>query len=291
MLLLGYALFGMLPLTVKLLSSLGLSTAQIVFFRFLFCSLFVVAVATFRLQELRAYNKTALLVRGLSGGLSVFLWFLALEYTTASKGTMLSYTNSMWANVFNAVFLRQQPHRGFWFILAIALSGVWLVLDPSFDSFNKGDTLALLAAACGGVAILSIKEARRTDNAISVFASFSWIGLLISALFLALPVGAVAPAPWGQVFTAWPILSGLLLMGAVSTAGQLFFTQGYGNASVALGTILSLLVPVVASGGACFLLGETLSIRFLCGAALILSACAVSGIREARKSLAVEEAL
>ena len=291
MLFLGYTLFGTVPLIVKYLSQMGLSAAQIVFVRFLLCSLFVVLVAIFKLQPLRAYNKRALFFRGLTGGVSVFLWFLALQFTTAAKGTLLSYTHSIWANVFNAVFLKQHPHRGFWPMLSLACLGVYLVLDPSMSAINLGDILALTAGAIAGVAVLTIKEARKTDNAISVFASFSWIGLATSVVFMLLPIAAGNEMSWSDVVHTPNAIELLVLMGVVSTVGQLLFTHGYGNASVALGTVLSLLVPILTACGESLLFGRSVTPQFIFGASLVLAACAISGGLERRDRILREEVI
>ena len=60
----------------------------------------------------------------------------------------------------------------------------------------------------------------------------------------------------------------------------MFFTAGYKNTSIQLGTILSLTTPVLAVLNGHLLLGERLSLRFGLGAAMILAACVSMGIME-----------
>ena len=117
----------------------------------------------------------------------------------------------------------------------------------------------------GGAAVLATKEARRTDNALSVFTSFSLFGFLISGMIL-----LVNPAPSGATWIGWKTLDGhgwmiLLIMGLVAMTAQLLFTQGYGYTSLATGTLLSLLVPVVTAFLGWLLLKESLTPHFMIG--------------------------
>lgn len=284
LLLAGYLFFGCVPVCVKIATSMGVNAAQGTFFRFLFSSLLILAFAASGFQRLHAENLRLLLLRGLLGGCAAFLWFLAMESTSASKGTLLNYTHSIWANVFLAVFLKQQPPRGFWPTLGLAIAGLWLVLAPGFDTVLWGDVVALASGAFGGAAVLTIKEARKTDNALSVFASFSFIGLLLSSLLVAAQSGGVSGM--AALLGNESALKVLLLMGTLSTIGQLIFTQGYGHVSIALGTVMSLSVPLFATLGGWLLLGETITPRFLLGAGLVVAACAISAVLEVRSASA-----
>ena len=62
--------------------------------------------------------------------------------------------------------------------------------------------------------------------------------------------------------------------------GQLLFTHGYAYTSLALGTLLALLVPVLASLGGWIFFGETLTPHFLAGMLLVFLVCVILGSRE-----------
>jgi drug/metabolite transporter (DMT)-like permease len=284
----GNVLFGGVPLAVKWAMLHGVSGPQTTFFRFAFSCLLVAGLLALGFQELRTVNRRALVFRGLLGGLAVFLWFFALEFTSASKGTLLNYMHPFWSNLYLAVLLKQKRPRGFWPLTAVALAGLWLVINPDFSHINVGDLLALASGASGGAAILFVKEARKTDNALSVFASFSFFGLLISLAYLLLRT------PWSEASSlkpgssmlwvltdpvAWAALG---LTGLLSGFGQLLLTQGYAYTTIALGTLLSLSVPVLASLGETFLLGARPPLSFMVGGVMILGVCGVMGIREGK---------
>jgi drug/metabolite transporter (DMT)-like permease len=279
LLLLADLFFALIPITVRMATRSNYSPAQVTFFRFAFAVLGIMALVKWGGAKLKIVNFRALFWRGLFGGLSVLFYFLALHFTTAAKGTLLNYTYSIWANVFAVVFLRQKPPKGFVPLLLLAVTGVWLVLGVSFETFNWGDLIGTLAGAMAGAATLAVKEARKTDDSLSVFGSFTFFGLLISMLLLgAGPLLGPSAAP----LLGWNPLTGegwviLLAMGAVSMTAQLLFTEGFGYASLHTGTLLSLLVPVGAALLGLLFLGEPLTPHFLLGTALVLTACGYFG--------------
>ena len=276
--------FGLLPVSVKWASQWDYSAVQITFFRFAFATAGILALAALGWQKLRVVNSKPLLLRGFFGGVTVLLYFLALHWTTVAKGTLLNYTYSIWANVFSVLFLRQKAPRGLAFLLLLAAAGVWLVLDAHFDHLNGGDVAGFLSGALGGAGVLATKEARRTDNALSVFGSFTFFGLGITGLLL---MGGQLFLKVGSNLTHWTAVDArgfgiLCLMGGLAMAAQLLYTQGLGYASLAMGTLLAQSVPVLAAFLGWIVLGEPLTPHFVLGTILVLTACTLLGLQEKR---------
>jgi drug/metabolite transporter (DMT)-like permease len=273
-------LFGLLPITVKWANHDGFGAVEVTFFRFCVSLLGVAILAVVGRQKLQVTKVEPLLWRGFFGGLAVLIYFVTLELTTAAKATLLHYTYTIWANVYAVALGRNRPPRGFGGILALALVGLWLVLGVRLDRLVWGDAVGVLSGMTGGAAVLAIKEARRTENAVSTFGIFALSGWLFAGLALLAGPAAALPA-----LSRWtPIgprgFAILLAMGVISTAGQLLFTQGYGYTSLAMGTILSLLVPVLAALFGWLLLDEALTPGLLSGTALVLAACWLLNRRE-----------
>ncbi|HEY5038071.1 MAG TPA: DMT family transporter [bacterium] len=300
--------FGLLPVTVKWADGLGYSSVQVTFFRFAFATTGILLLAALGWQKLRIVNFRALFWRGFFGGGTVICYFLALHWTTVAEATLLNYTYSLWANIFSVLLLRQKAPKGLAILLVMAALGVWLVLGtpipflsgigaimahPStcclgaealFDHLNKGDLAGFLSGIMGGAGVLCAKEARRTDNALSVFGSFTFFGLLISAFLLA---GGGTLFGTDPQLTHWTTLEGkglavLCAMGALAMAAQLFYTQGMGLASLAMVTLLAQAVPVLAALGGWFILGEPLTPHFILGSILVLTACLLLGAQEGK---------
>ena len=135
-------------------------------------------------------------------------------------------------------------------------------------------------AAGGGVA--AIKVARKTDNALTVFGSFSLFGFLFAGLglmFFPLMGGFFRNSGRFQPLEGTGLLI-LLVMGLCAMGAQLFFTHGYGYTSFAMGTLLSLITPILAALLGWVWLGEPLTPHFILGTLLVLSACLALGWQE-----------
>lgn len=275
--------FALVPLAVKWSALNGASGPALTFYRHLFAFLAVLALAALGLQPIEVKRPKLLLWRGLLGGASVFLWFASLDLTSAAKGTVLNYTHTLWSNVFGALFLGLKRPRSFWPLFAVALGGLYLVVNPDFDRVNWGDVMALGSGMFGGAAVLTVKEARKTENALTIFGAFSAVGLVIATLYLWLAPRLLPSQPaslslyWQALSNAWlPIL----VMSAAAVGGQLLFTHGYAYTSIAVGSLLSLSVPLLASLGGHFILHEALTPHFVMGALLVLGASLWLGIQE-----------
>lgn len=276
--------FALLPVTVKWADQLAYPSIQVTFFRFAFAAAGILVLAALGWQKLRIVNMQAIFWRGFFGGGTVLCYFLALHWTTAAKATLLNYTYSLWANVFSVLLLRQKAPKGLPLLIVMAAVGVWLVLGTHFDSLNAGDLAGFASGLLAGAGVLSVKEARRTDNALSVFASFTFFGLLLSG-FLLVGGGRL----WGldPGLTHWTTPEGkglaiLMTMGALAMAAQLLYTQGLGLASLAMGTLLAQSVPVLAALGGWLILGEPLTPHFILGSVLVLTACVLLGVQEGK---------
>lgn len=282
---LGHLLFGLVPFFLKLGLGLGMPVAAAVALRFAVALLLIyalVGLARFWWTRARGelslapVNRSALLWRGVWGGLAVLLYFYAVALCGAGLGTLLNYTHSLFSNLFGVLFFKRKTDRGFWPLLALAGLGLVLVLDPSASGLSKlGIAVGLISGMAGGAAVLTIKTLRQTDNSLTIN-----LALALGGLNLALPLMlvqgfqgpplAVPPMAW-----LWVAVSG-----AFSFGGQWFFNHGFRNTSVPLASLISLLTPVLAVLSGWLWLGEALTPHFVAGALCILGAVALRGLQE-----------
>ena len=276
--------FGFMPIMVRWANHAHYSALQVTFCRFVFALIGVGLMVLLGIQKIQVVNKRAVFFRGFFGGLTVFFYFIAIQLTTIATATLLNYTYSIWANVFAVLFLRHRPPKGFALTLLLACAGVWLVLGVGMAGFEGGEWFGVLSGTCAGAGVASIKVARKTDNALTVFGSFSLFGLLTAVLGLCLtPFLGDSFAPLGR----WNPIDGkgiwlLMAMGACAMGAQLLFTHGYKYASLAMGTLLSLITPVLAALFGWWILGEPLTPHFVLGTTMVLAACAILGWQENR---------
>jgi len=280
--LVGYLFLGLVPVLVRSLRDVGWNAPHTVAARFALAVIFILGIGAARRRWLVTNNKKLLLWRGILGGAAVLLYFTSVQLAGAGVGTLLNYTYPIWTNAFGAVFLGQRPFRGFWALLALALVGVYLVINPAWTQPpSLGELAGVVSAMLAGAAVLCIKQLRETDDSLSILWSFSVVGLLFS-LPLALfdTMRSSQPLPWRDG-GGWLLLA---LTGLLSFLGQFYFTRGYKHTSLQLGSVLALTVPVVAVFSGWWLLGEPLSPTFVAGGLLIVGASAWIGVRDGQRS-------
>jgi len=295
---LGFFLLGLQPVFLKLALEGGFSTAAVVALRFAISLSLVVPIALVTHQSLRTEQPIAWLLRGVLGGLAVLLFFESVRLAGAGVGTLLNYTYPIWANLLS--FLAgERPSRMIWLALPLAICGTALVVAPTGSgAVGRGELCGLISAAFGGGAIICIKRLRRTDGELTIIASFSLIGLILALPALALPElaqpgltlpGLAQPGPT-QPAGPEPWLFAMAV-GLLSFYGHVYFTRGYKETSIQLGTVLSLMVPALAAAGGFVFLGERLAPTALLGAGLIAGAVLLIAVREhmARASAARTE--
>lgn len=279
----GYLLLSTMPVLVRQVGVRGWGAASTTLVRFGIGILGVALLVVFGKQKLSTKQPFVLFLRGAFGGLSVLTYFFAVHRTGAGMGTLLNYTHSIWSNLLGLLLLPTRPDRQFWPLLGTALLGLWLVIDPSMTQLELGKLLGLISGILGGAAILCVKKLRQTDPALTVMTSFSGVGFVFAALLL--PFESVDRA---AIFdpVAWCML---IAIATISFGGQMLFTHGMRETSIALGSLLSLLVPTLATLSGWALLDEPLTWKYAAGASLVLFACGAFGWIEGRRTHSVDQ--
>ena len=151
LLLLGSAVsFGLMAVLARLLSRGpgGFSAGQLTVVRFVVGA--AVSLAAFRLRPglYRPRNRKLLWGRGLSGGIVVVLYFLALQRIPAGEAGMLYNLFPVIATGMSLVAFRERPTIHLGLALALATVGVVLVLGQGSLrlGLGAGEALALGAA-------------------------------------------------------------------------------------------------------------------------------------------------
>jgi drug/metabolite transporter (DMT)-like permease len=159
---------------------------------------------------------------------------------------------------------------------AAAFVGVYLIVQPSFDTVVSGDVFGLLAALAAGGALVSLKISRATETSWTVFHYYNIAGILVTAPFLV--------AYWTTpAIEHLPVLLAVLLF---SIMGQLGTTYAYRFTTAIEGGVLSMFGAVVGSALGILALGEAATPHFLAGALLVLLSGAYLTVRgtEEKKS-------
>ena len=210
--------------------------------------------------EVRPVNRRILWIRGILGGIGSLLLFLAITHTRLSNAMVLFYTYP----VFSALITRVLHGAALSFAVAgsfaASFAGIYLIVQPSFDTVLLGDVLGLLAALTAGGAIVSLKVSRGTETAWTVFHYYNIAGMLVT--------GPLLLAHWTTpTLASVPVLLGVLLF---SILGQIGITVAYRHTTAVEGGVLSMFGAVVGSALGIGVLGEAATPNFLAGAALVV---------------------
>ncbi|MDP3506082.1 MAG: DMT family transporter [Myxococcales bacterium] len=216
-----------------------------------------------------------LLLRGLFGTGAVLTYFIAIERLGSGPATVLNYCSPIYAALFAGFFLGERPSGLARIGLGLATIGAVLVSVATGEFSTPlhpgiGGIAGLASGIFGGAAITVIRSLRKDTNAPTVFAAFSFVGLVVTTP-LALP---------GWVPLEGALLPLVLAMGLLSVGGQLLFTLGMGFTSATAGSATTQLVPVLAWVLGIWVLAEPVSLLSAAGALLCVSGVVLGALRQ-----------
>lgn len=275
-LMLGAVLFAAMAICVKY-AARRIPSGELVMFRFLFGLVTVRAMCRLGLAKVRHDRPALLMARGFTGAMAILLYFASIQHTTLVKASLLSNSYPVYAALFASLLLRERLTASTLAAFAVSAAGIWMVVDPDFSSVNRGDLFGVLSGAVAGLAIVTIRELRRTESAFTVFWYLCVFGTTMGAVSCFWSFAWPAPRDWGWI----------LGTGAASTAGQLLITYGLRYTPAAEGSLISMSTVGYSGLFGWVVMGERLSARGLIGAALLLGGAAFTAIRQAQQSPAL----
>lgn len=248
----------------------GIDAYKTTLFRFVIGLGLLGSAALFGRIKLRFVNAPLLFLRGLFGGIAVFIFFLSISKLGVGKGTVIVYAYPIFAAIFGAIFLRERigPRKAF--AIVAAFVGIYCLAGEGnggiakFLAFGKYELIAVLGAVLSGIAVVLVKRLHDTDDSYAIFFAQCAIGMWL----VVIPANLV-PCEIG--YTGGALLLGI---GILSAVGQLLMTEGYRHVSVTTGALLGLMIPVLNFIMGVAIFREPMSPRAVVGAVIVLASCA-----------------
>lgn len=278
---LGLVAFGASPILVRLAGdapALALAAWRTAFVTALLAG---PAVGRYR-AEISAFTRRDAVLVVLAGvllGLHFMTWIASVQLTSVAAASVLVTTNPVMIAVLGVVFLGERPARRTQVAIAVAVVGATLIGlgergGGAYPNPMLGNALALAAAFLVSVYLLIGRAVRQRTSFVAYFAPLNAVAALTCAagcLLLGVPLGLELPV-LGLAFVMG-VGPGLLGHGS--------FTVALRYLPAAFLGLLSLVEPVLATGLAFALFGETPAPIALLGAVAILGAIATVVTAEA----------
>ncbi len=270
---LSSVIFSLMSLMVPLASQA--STYIVASSRFVTGGVAIVALGLFGVLSLKAVNWKWLVIRGLVGSISVYLYYRGIVTLGLGLGTILNYTYPVFAAILAPIILKEKLSWDVIAAVGASFIGIYMVVNPfgsggAFLAVNAERLISLLGGLLAAVAVVSIRKLRQTDSSSVIY--------LAQCVFGALVIGwQTAKSSWSFPAWVWLILVGI---GILATVAQLMMTYAYKHVPATEGSILAFLVPVLNVILGVVVFHETMQPLALIGSLIVLSCCIYVALRE-----------
>ena len=204
-----------------------------------------------------------MILRGIFNMLAIFLFYWAVKYTTVTNANLLNMTYPVFVALLSPIIVGERLQKRDWFILILAGTGIYLVINPDFHNVNIGDILALACGITAAFAIIMLRLARKSNQTTTV-------------LFIMLATGTLIlwPAILFEDFSLYTTktIQILFICGISGVLGQFAITLAFKHMTAFAGSISGTSRIIFAGIGGYIMLGEQPSENVIIGAIIIITA-------------------
>ena len=266
---------------VKLLEP-NIPIIQILFYRYLLCLplLIIYGLSKHGIRILLVNNIKLLLLRIICGFLGLAMWFLAVAKIDMSLATVLFNTMPLFITILSVIIAREVVGLRRSLAVLTGFFGVVFIILPINGSFNfSGVIYSLLGAIFAGLMFVFIRMLGRTNASIPTAIWYNSFGVLASLIIFfiiennfynSLAILVHKDLPWNY----------LLVLGFLASFQQFCLAEShrYADAS-ALAPFHYLAVPIGIAFGV-ILFNETITVKFITGAVIIVASNYYIFVRE-----------
>ncbi|MBK8761216.1 MAG: DMT family transporter [Sulfuritalea sp.] len=257
-------LFACMGVCVKLAAE-QFSAAELVFWRGFVATVLLGGYILARRLPLATPHARTHIVRGVSGFVSLVMYFYAIAMIPLAAAVTLNYTSPLFLALLLVLWVGEPVRRGFHLVLAAGFIGVMLLLQPTLE---RGQWLgALFGLGSGIISSVAYLNVRRLGE----LGEPEW-----RTVFYFSALSAVGGLPWllsAGPFHAIDSRGWLLLLGigAFGVLAQLCMTAAYKRGKTLTSASLAYSTVVFSSIFGMLLWAESLSWLSWAGVALIIA--------------------
>ncbi len=216
-------------------------------------------VRMFILKRNRA-NRRVYWSRGLAHGFGVILWFFAMARIPVSEVTAIGYITPIFVSIAAFIFLKETFSISIIGALAICMLGMIIIIRPTTSGIATGQLSMVIATLFFAASYILAKKLSETESTLEILVALNFVVTLTLA-------------PFAIAFWVTPSLQEVLFLGIVAlfaTAGHFTMTIAFKLAPITITQPISYVQIVWASGIGFIFFGETISLWFTLGTALII---------------------
>lgn len=257
-------LFACMGVCVKLASA-QFAAAELVFWRGFIATLLIGSYVLMRRLPLATPHARTHVVRGVSGFVSLVMYFYAISMIPLAAAVTLNYTSPLFLAMLLVLWLKEPARRGFYAVLAAGFVGVIFLLQPTLARDQwLGAAFGLGSGIISSIAYLNVRRLGELGEpewrTVFYFSALSALGGL-PWLLLANPFHAID-------LRGWLLLLGVGGFGALA---QLCMTAAYKRGKTLVSASLAYSTVVFSSAFGMLLWGESLPWASWLGVALIVA--------------------
>ena len=251
--------FALMGSIVKYLSTFNVY--QVVFFRSIGTLLFTIPLVLKQKIPFFGTNKKWLIIRGITGLISLTCFFQSLNYLSIGTAVSLRYTAPIFAAVFALFFLKEKIKPIQWFLFFIAFLGVLIIKGFGANVETLGLFFVLFSAIFLGVIFVVIRKIGNSEHPLVIINYFMIMAFIFG--------GLISIKYWVQPNLLEWIL--FLSTGIFGYFGQLYMTKAFQAEETNLVAPIKYLEVVVTIIIGNFWFGDVYNGWTLLGILLILS--------------------
>jgi len=253
---------------------------QFLALRFCLASAILLPIALWKRREFFSGDWRRVWAWGVGIGALLLLGYalqaIGMKFTTASRSGFFTGLLTIFAPLLAAMIGSSRAGWATWAGIPVAMTGVWLLADPSTGGMNLGDWLTVGCAAVFALQMVALEVGSAKLGGIAAAAGGLWLAQVLVGGAGSLGAALIEGESWNVSRTA---LIGIAYNGIFGSILAVWLqTRFQPLVPAAHASLVFTLEPVFAAVFAWMILGDLWTARGLAGAALIVAAMGFSSL-------------